>query len=949
VTQLPVKQSANQSQRNGFTITQAAQKLNLHPKTLRRWEQAGKFTPQRTLGNQRRYSQKDLNQLKAIKSGQITPSPPTDKLLTPEQAAQKLHVSSATIRRWTKKNQLKLTVDDQLNQGYSEKTINQLLKTSKPAAIPAPEPPPPLPPSPQAPGLTDSIPWLKHPKLQKAFIYGSVFSLFLSVGLAVYLYLNQGQSPASPSSDQILGAQDIEIALPKTASFLNGRITIGTDTGSLSFLDDQGNLYTKNAALIEAGVFTSSLQLLPSAQPENQIGRQYLDQATGNLMFFDGAEWISLNQTTSTSSSTLQNIYQTGDTTLLAENQDIDITLGSSTATGSATSLRLSLAGPASTFKILGGASQEIITINDDAPYPITISQPTQITANLYVPQLIDTDNNDYYLDPSHPDLGLVIAGDATISETLTFSQYNQSLANSADGYLVSSVGLAVGGKTDYYFNSDGQIKAKQISLDSELTVANIKISDNLIQTTNDSGLSLSNRHSQGLFIAPTGRVGINTATPSALLEVRDGDIRVTNGSFFVDNTALDVPDYVFEDDYQLLSPVSLQEFITTYHHLPGVPSRSQIKETGLNLSQLILDILGKTEENVLYILDLYQQIDNLTTPLPSDHLTAQVVESNVLKPLDNSDLIIQLQDKPLLIQGNASLSGTLTADKVITNELIASKVKASTIEGLRDKIENLVDQYYQDTAVIETETPQASISALIANLQTPPASPSANLELDSLSAEAGFFSEYLAVLGSATITDLKITNTLSINHQLILASNSISTLDSTLYLQPSGQGAINFLAGLMVLDDSGHLTINGNLTVTGLAQLNQVKANVLIASQINTPETSPLQINIASQSAVSLYSPIGQVASIDASGSAQFTSLSLDASGTATISAGTNHIDVTTPELTPDSQVILTFNSNYAPATKYWVVKEPTQHQFNVFVNYPVKQDTLLDWLIIN
>lgn len=951
MTQLPLK---------SFTITQAAQQIGLHPKTLRRWEQAGKFTPHRTLGNQRRYSQKDLNQLKAIKSGQITLSPPTDKLLTVEQAAQKLHVSSVTIRRWTKKGKLKLNLDDQLNQGYSQKTINQLLKTSKPAAIPAPEPPPPPPPSPPlplsslspTPGLTGSLPWLKHPKLQKAFVYGSVFSLFLSVGLAVYLYLSQGQSPASPSSDQILGAQDIEIALPKTASFLNGRITIGSDTGNLSFLDDQGNLYTKNAALIEAGVFTSSLQLLPSAQPENQIGRQYLDQATGNLMFFDGAEWISLNQTTSTSSATLQNIYQTGDTTLLAENQDINLTLGSSTATGSATSLLLSLAGPASTFKILGGASQEIITINDDSLYPVSISQPTQITANLYASQLIDTDNHDYYLDPSHPDLGLVIVGDATISETLTFSRYNQSLANSADGYLVSSAGLAVGGKTDYYFNSDGQIKAKQISLDSELTVANIKISDNLIQATNDSGLSLSNRHSQGLFIADTGHVGINTATPSALLEVRDGNIKVTNGSFFVDDDSLNVPDYVFEDDYQLLSPVSLQEFITTYHHLPGVPSRSQIKATGLNLSSFILNVLENVENNTLYILDIYDQLDKIIAPTTQ----TEILTTNHISPLTHGQITIAANTTITghLQAQSASISGrleaeTVMADKVITNQLIASKVKASTIEGLRGKIENLVDQYYQDTTVIEAETPQASISALIANLQTPSASPSANLELDSLSAQAGFFSEYLAVLGSATITDLKITNTLSINHQLLLASNSISTLENTLYLQPSGQGALNFLAGLMILDSTGNLTLNGNLTVTGLTQLNQVKANVLIASQINTPETSPLQINIASQSAVSLYSPIGQVASIDASGSAQFTSLSLDASGTATISAGTNHIDITTPKLTPDSQVILTFNSNYAPATKYWVVKEPPQHQFNVFVNYPVKQDTLLDWLIIN
>jgi len=152
-----------------------------------------------------------------------------------------------------------------------------------------------------------------------------------------------------------------------------------------------------------------------------------------------------------------------------------------------------------------------------------------------------------------------------------------------------------------------------------------------------------------------------------------------------------------------------------------------------------------------------------------------------------------------------------------------------------------------------------------------------------------------------------------------------------------------------MTLDQTGQVTINGNLKVTGLAQFNQVQTNTIVASQINAPSTTPLQINIASQSAVSIYNPINQVASIDASGSASFNSLSLNTSGTATISAGTNHIDIAVPELTPRSQVILTFNSNYAPATKYWVVKEPDNHQFNVFVNYPVNQPTSLDWLIIN
>jgi len=942
VTQLPLKTSPNQLPNGGFTTSQAAQKLNLHPKTLRRWEQAGKFTPQRTLGNQRRYSSKNIIQLQAIKAGQITPQP-TDKLLTTNQAAQKLHVSPATIRRWTRQGQLKLTLDKQLNQGYSNQVLNQFLKTPTTPVTPEKPPSPPFSPASDISNLSQTISWLKRPKLQKVFVYSSIFGLFLSVSLLIYLYLNRLQQPASPSSDQILGTQDVEVILPRVGSFLNGRITIGSDTGDLAFFDDQGNIYAKNAALIENSLHTSSLQLLPSSQPENQIGRQYVNQDTGDLMYFDGLNWISLNQNVSSTPS-LQDIYDTGDTTLIAENQDIDITLGSSVATGSAASLRFNLAGPLSSLKILGGASQELISFDDDSIYPVSISQPTQITANLYANQLIDTANVNYFLDPANTNLSLSVAGDATISSTLTFSKNNEYLSNATDGYLTFSAGLAVGNKTDHYFDSDGNLKAKQLNLSSDLNIGGLKISNNLIQNANQS---------EGLFLADNGNLGIGTATPTALLEVSGGDIKVTNGSFIDDGSTLNIPDYVFTNDYSILSPIALEEFITLYHHLPGVPSQTQISNQGLNLSSFILTLLERLEINTLYILDLYDQLDQIITPT----IETEILTTNFISPLTQGQITIAAN---LTITGHlqaptASIAGRLqadevVADKIITNELIASKIKASTIEGLRDKITNLVDQYQQDTTIVdESDPPSASISALIANLQTPSASPAANLELNHLNAQAGFFSEYLAVLGSATITDLKITNSLTINNQLLLASNSISTLSDTLYLQPTGQGTLNFLAGLMTLDQTGQVTITGNLKVTGLAQLNQVQVNTIVASNINTPKNTPLQINIASQSAVSLYSPIGLVASINASGSASFNSLSLNASGTATISAGTNHIDITAPQLTPHSQVILTFNSNYAPATKYWVVKEPDSHQFNVFVNYPVNQPTSLDWLIIN
>lgn len=80
-----------------YTIAEVAAKLNLSDKTLRRWEEAGRFSSSRTLGNQRRYCLEDLQILDAIKHGTIESQ---KDLLTPTQAANLCGVSLASLTRW---------------------------------------------------------------------------------------------------------------------------------------------------------------------------------------------------------------------------------------------------------------------------------------------------------------------------------------------------------------------------------------------------------------------------------------------------------------------------------------------------------------------------------------------------------------------------------------------------------------------------------------------------------------------------------------------------------------------------------------------------------------------------------------------------------------------------------------------------------------------------------
>ena len=57
-----------------LTIQQAADLLGVSTKTLRRWEAKGVIIPQRTIGNQRRYGKSELTELFNKEKGKVTPT-----------------------------------------------------------------------------------------------------------------------------------------------------------------------------------------------------------------------------------------------------------------------------------------------------------------------------------------------------------------------------------------------------------------------------------------------------------------------------------------------------------------------------------------------------------------------------------------------------------------------------------------------------------------------------------------------------------------------------------------------------------------------------------------------------------------------------------------------------------------------------------------------------------
>lgn len=145
------------------------------------------------------------------------------------------------------------------------------------------------------------------------------------------------------------------------------------------------------------------------------------------------------------------------------------------------------------------------------------------------------------------------------------------------------------------------------------------------------------------MFMSNDNRVGIHTNKPLQDLHV-NGKVYIGSGTpnftsgfkLYVEEGILtesvrvelqsNWPDYVFEDGYDLRSLDEVKDFINTNGHLPNVPSAAEMAENGIDLGEMDARLMEKIEELTLYLIDLKEQNELLTTEV--GQLKAQVAES---------------------------------------------------------------------------------------------------------------------------------------------------------------------------------------------------------------------------------------------------------------------------------------------------------------------------------
>lgn len=113
------------------------------------------------------------------------------------------------------------------------------------------------------------------------------------------------------------------------------------------------------------------------------------------------------------------------------------------------------------------------------------------------------------------------------------------------------------------------------------------------------------------MIIKSDGKVGIGTLNPASMFAV-NGKIE----SEEVQVKADVVPDYVFKDDYQLMSLPALENYINDNGHLPRIQTQEDVDANrGLvKLGELNISLMEKVEELTLHLIEMNKRLEKIET-----------------------------------------------------------------------------------------------------------------------------------------------------------------------------------------------------------------------------------------------------------------------------------------------------------------------------------------------
>jgi hypothetical protein len=365
-------------------------------------------------------------------------------------------------------------------------------------------------------------------------------------------------------------------------------------------------------------------------------------------------------------------------------------------------------------------------------------------------------------------------------------------------------------------------------------------------------------------------------------------------------------------------------------------------------ISQIIADKITVREKIVSPIAEIEELKTNTISPLSaeSDGIAVELGDAQTFGVYNGQGPPVALFDA----QGNATLSGTLYADRIVTR--------------FGDLDERLAEIATPSASIVrEIDATSSALLALlaqdVAHLKT-----TANTPVELSASDSGTITipSDLTVLGHTALGETSVAGPVFISGPLTLGSDGIQTLDDTLYIQKNKLANVDILGGTLTINTVGDVIIAGNLAVSG----NLAVGGILGVNTI-VPLHGDLTIDLEHPATPSAFGRLlirgagGEiVTAFDASGSARFAGdlearrgifrdlvVGASASGTLAVGAGETSVAVTGLEHLPggDSDYMLSVFPNWN--TTVWASdKQPDR--FTINFGTPPISSASADWLII-
>ena len=122
--------------------------------------------------------------------------------------------------------------------------------------------------------------------------------------------------------------------------------------------------------------------------------------------------------------------------------------------------------------------------------------------------------------------------------------------------------------------------------------------------------------HTNGNFYWGTGRSATSKDYYSMYLNGSNGNLGL-RGKLTCDEVQVKSggwADFVFKDDYNLLTLDEVEDHIQKQGHLPNIPSEKEVLQNGISLGQMDAKLLRKIEELTLYTIQQEKEIKRLKT-----------------------------------------------------------------------------------------------------------------------------------------------------------------------------------------------------------------------------------------------------------------------------------------------------------------------------------------------